>query len=161
MRILRALAPVVIAISAIAAICGAVAALIVATAGGYAPDGASLATAPFLVAAVAAPACVGAFVLHRRPRNRIAWILLLGALSVGVVMAADAAKHLLLHDDPRSTLGAWVGVLSGEWPVLFLWPLALAYLYPDGELPSPRWRIPWRITLVSAAGVVGLIPFAG
>ena len=51
-------------------------------------------------------------------------------------------------------------MLAGEWPVLFLWPLALAYLFPDGRLPGPRWRIPWRITLVAATGVLGLLPFA-
>ena len=35
------------------------------------------------------PASVGLFVALRQPGNRIAWILLLGPLSVAIVMAAD------------------------------------------------------------------------
>jgi signal transduction histidine kinase len=155
---MRLLAPVV-AVLSIASICVAAVVHAVDDGNGLARDG-SVWLAPFLIAAVAAPAGVGAFVALRRPGNRIAWILLLGGLSVGVVMLADALKIAILSDDPESTAGRWIAVLSGEWPVLFLWPLALAYLYPDGTLPGPRWRIPWRITLVSAAGVVGLIPFA-
>ena len=75
-------------------------------------------------------------------------------------MCADQVSALLLDRDRTSTAGRWIRVLAGEWPVLFLWPLALAYLFPDGRLPGPRWRIPWRITLVAATGVLGLLPFA-
>src|SRR6478735_4054018 len=102
-----------------------------------------LAIAGALVAAVAAPAGVGALVAWRRPGERVAWILLLGALSVGVVMCADQVSALLLDRDRTSTAGRWIRVLAGEWPVLFLWPLSLAYLFPDGRLPGQRWRLPW------------------
>src|SRR6185312_15868984 len=31
-----------------------------------------------------------------------------------------------------------------------LWPLAIAYLFPDGELPSPRWRpVAWFACVVA------------
>ena len=158
-RPVRLLAPL-LALLALASICAALAVHLVDGGSEATADGGSAWLAPFLIAAVAAPAGVGAFVLARRPGNRIAWILLLGGLSVGVVMLADALKIAILTDDPGSTLGRWIAVLSNEWPVLFLWPLALAYLYPDGTPPAGRWRIPWRITLVAAAGVVGLIPFS-
>ena len=150
---MRNAAPVV-AVLAILAIAGAIVAAAIAGA-----DQVEL--APFLFAAVAAPAGIGALVAWRRPGERVAWILLLGALSVGVVMCADQVSALLLDRDRTSTAGRWIpGALAGEWPVLFLWPLALAYLFPDGRLPGPRWRIPWRITLAAAVGVLGLLPFA-
>jgi signal transduction histidine kinase len=149
---MRTAAPVV-AVLAILAISGA---LVAAAIGGA--D--QIALAPFLFAAVAVPAGIGALVAWRRPGARVAWILLLGALSVGLVMCADQVSALLLDRNRDSTAGRWIRVLAGEWPVLFLWPLALAYLFPDGRLPGPRWRIPWRITLVAAAGVLGLLPFA-
>jgi hypothetical protein len=91
------------------------------------------------VLGVGAPACVGLFLVLRRPRTLVAWILLVGALSVGVVMAAVGVAALALDDDPGSRLGAWALLVSQEWLVLFAWPLALAFTYPDGRLPSRRW----------------------
>jgi signal transduction histidine kinase len=67
-------------------------------------------------------------------------------------MAAGAGSALVLHDDRGSPLGAWLLLLSQQWLVLFAWPLALAYCYPDGSLPSPRWRPAARV----AAGSVGV-----
>ena len=99
--------------------------------------------------AVAAPASVGLFVALRQPRNRVAWILLIGPLSVALVMAADAVATAALDHDRGSPVGAWAALVAQQWPVLFLWPLALAYLFPDGRLPSPRWR-PARGVLASS-----------
>jgi signal transduction histidine kinase len=111
---------------------------------------------PFVVG-VLAPACVGAFVLLRRPRNRVAWILLAGALSVATVMAADSVAALALFGDRRSSLGVWATLVGQEWPVFFLWPLGLAYSFPDGRLPSPRWRGVAALAIVSSAGAVTLL----
>ena len=44
---------------------------------------------PFLVAAVCAPAGVGAMIVARRPGNLIGWILVLGGLSLAAVLAAQ------------------------------------------------------------------------
>lgn len=46
---------------------------------------------------------------------------------------------------------------GGEWPVLFLWPLALAHVFPDGRLPAGRWRLLSALAAVSATGVVTLL----
>ena len=110
-----------------------------------------------LVVGVGAPACVGLVLVLRRPGTGVAWILLAGALSVGLVMAGFAVGNLAVHDDPRSATGAWALVLATEWVVLFLWPLALAYVFPDGHLPSPRWRLPAALALASAVGAVLLL----
>jgi hypothetical protein len=112
--------------------------------------------AVFLVA-VLAPASVGLFVALRRPGNRVAWILLAGPLSVAVVMTADAVAGLALHGDPDSTLGAWATLVAFEWPVLFLWPLALAFVFPDGRLPSRRWRPAAGVAWVASVGIVTLL----
>jgi two-component system NarL family sensor kinase len=112
--------------------------------------------AAFLVA-VLAPASVGLFVALRRPGNRVAWILLAGPLSVAVVMTAGAIAALALHEHPGSTLGAWATLVAFEWPVLFLWPLALAFVFPDGHLPSLRWRPAAAVAAVASAGIVTLL----
>jgi signal transduction histidine kinase len=141
-------------IVAVLAVAGAVAAS-VATA--FAPDldaGApSLAIAPFLLLAVAAPAAVGAFVALRRPGNRVAWILLAGAWSVGWVMAASTLAPVAL-DAGRPGLAAWCALVAQEWPVLFAWPLALAFAFPTGRLPSRRWRAPAALAALSCGGLL-------
>jgi signal transduction histidine kinase len=111
---------------------------------------------PFL-AGVFAPTYVGLFVALRRPGNRVAWILLLGGLSVATVMAAEALMRLTLYQDRGSTAGAWAAVVASPWPVLFLWPLALSFVYPDGSLPSPRWRPVARAAFTVCAGLVVLL----
>jgi signal transduction histidine kinase len=89
---------------------------------------------------------------------RVAWILLGGALSVAVVMAAFGLGSLALDDDPASTAGAWGLVVGSEWTLLFLWPLVLAYVYPDGRLPSRRWRPMAAVATLSACGTLVLLP---
>jgi signal transduction histidine kinase len=109
------------------------------------------------VVGVATPTCVGLFLIWQRPRTLVAWILLAGALSVGVVMAAFEVAMLALEEDRDSALGAWALLLAQEWLVLFAWPLALAYVYPDGRLPSPRWRPMAAVALASCGGAMLLL----
>jgi signal transduction histidine kinase len=96
---------------------------------------------PVLVVAISAPAVVGALVAARRPRNPIGWILVMGALSLAAVLAASPYAWVALDADPGSLPGgSWAALVSSLWPVFFAWPLAIAFVFPDGRLPSPRWR---------------------
>ena len=51
--------------------------------------------------------------------------------------------------------GAWAVVVSDRaWPLLFAGVTALAWVFPDGRLPSARWR-PWAIAAtLSYAGLI-------
>ena len=99
MRLLPRTIAYLVATAAIASVGAAIAVDIVAAGRGI-DDGGPVWVAPFMLAAVAAPAAVGAFVVGRRPGNRVGWILLDGALSVGVVVCADAVSRLALGQDP-------------------------------------------------------------
>ncbi len=110
--------------------------------------------AVLFVAGVGAPASVGCFLLMRRPRERVAWVLLAGSLSVAVVLAADGVARTLL---PDSAAGAWALLVAQEWPVLFAWPLALMYWFPTGALPSRRWRPAAIVAAVSCGGAMLLL----
>ena len=103
--------------------------------------------APFFLAGVLAPALVGLTVAQRAPR--VGWILLAGALSVSLVLLGDGLTGL---GDWR-----WAKTLAAPWPVLFLWPLALAFVFPDGALPSRRWRPVAAFALAVSAGIVLLL----
>ncbi len=111
---------------------------------------------PWILGAVAAPAAVGALIAARRPRNAIGWVLVAGALSLGVVLAATPYAWVALEAHPGSLPGgSWAALVSSLWPVFFAWPLAIAFVFPDGRLPS--WR--WRPFALFAAGSMALLVF--
>ncbi|HSJ94680.1 MAG TPA: histidine kinase [Gaiellaceae bacterium] len=99
---------------------------------------------PFLALAFVAPATVGLLVALRRPRNRIAWILLLGPFAMTIQLPLGLA------------LGeGWALQLDrAMWPLLYAWPTAVAYVFPDGRLLSRRWRWVAGGALVSFLGFV-------
>jgi hypothetical protein len=101
-----------------------------------------LALIPFVVIAFAAPSVVGLLIANRQPRNRIAWILLLGplALTVQVPLALALGKGWALQMD-RAT-----------WPLLYAWPIAIAFIFPPGRRPARRWRWVAYAAVVSFCG---------
>jgi signal transduction histidine kinase len=101
---------------------------------------------------------VGALIVARTG-NAVGWVFLGIAASFAVTAPAqnwvDAAIEL---ERPL----AFVGVANwlGQWPFficLGLFP-AVFFLYPTGSLPSPRWRLPWRLYMGSL--VVTVVGFA-
>ena len=87
-------------------------------------------------------AVVGCVIAYRQPRNAIGWLLL--ATSIVTIGCTDAGWYALLKyrfGHQGLPLGrAAVGV-AGFWTLfLVLLPLPIL-LFPDGQLPSGRWRV--------------------
>ncbi|HSJ51980.1 MAG TPA: histidine kinase [Actinomycetota bacterium] len=98
--------------------------------------------APFIVA-FAMFAVVGATILSRAPRNRIGALLLYGSGITASAFVGGEVMTFLVDDGTTSgplvltaAVFSNVGWILGIVPVLFFLPL----LFPDGRLPSPRWR---------------------
>jgi hypothetical protein len=101
----------------------------------------------------------GAIIASRRPRNTIGWLF----CGVGVVLGlnsfvGDYAEFWLASGFGTNSLGetaAWFS--SWLWILLVYAPASmLLLLFPDGRLPSPRWRaVAWSVVLGTAGGVVG------
>jgi hypothetical protein len=105
-------------------------------------------------------ASVGLVVALRRPRNPIGWLLCAGALITGIASVASvyadyafAVKH-----------GHVLGATAAAWVTGWIWNFGLApggllapLLFPDGRLPTPRWR---PIVWIACAGVllIALLP---
>ena len=99
---------------------------------------------------------VGAVVASRRPDNLVGWLLL--AIGFEVVLGAFVAgyaEHALLVRSgslPGGVAAAWLA----EWllvPVFHLLALLLV-LFPDGRLPSRRWRpFVWLVVITALAAV--------
>jgi hypothetical protein len=85
-------------------------------------------------------AAVGFAVAWHRPRNPIGWLLL--AVGVSIMFYIDGGLYNVINYrlGRRLPLGPVVlTVYEASQPVLGLLPLAIL-LFPDGWLPSPRWR---------------------
>jgi hypothetical protein len=102
---------------------------------------------------------VGAIVASRQPRNAIGWLFCGVGVTVGFnSFAGDFAEFWLASGFGVSSIGetaAWFS--SWLWYLLIFVPLSLLLLlFPDGRLPSPRWRpVAWGVALGTAGGVVG------
>jgi hypothetical protein len=97
-------------------------------------------------------AAVGWIVARRQPRNAIGWILLLLALIY--IASGDAGFYAVLayrFGHPNLPLARLAVFLTQGWTALLvLLPLPIL-LFPDGRLPSPRWRWAFRAYLVEGA----------
>jgi signal transduction histidine kinase len=86
-------------------------------------------------------AAVGAIVASHRPANPIGWLFQAEGLGFAVGVATDTlARHAITAGAAPSSVAwaDWLGAIGGELGFLFV--LAVL-LFPDGRLPSPRWRV--------------------
>src|SRR5215208_7003639 len=100
---------------------------------------------------------VGAIIASRQPRNAIGWIFGGIGLLVGISsFAGDYAEFWLASGFGRGVLGetaAWFS--SWSWTLLVYLPTSfLLLLFPDGRLPSPRWR---PVAWCAAIGLIGFV----
>ena len=85
---------------------------------------------------------VGATIVSRDRRNAIGVLLLWGCFTTAMSYTAGELATWLYERGDTALMTQLLGLLSGfGWlfgilPVLFLLPL----LFPDGHLPSPRWK---------------------
>lgn len=98
---------------------------------------------------------VGAVIASHRPRNPIGWLLLIGALTSSIASLGGEWAFRALIVEPGSLPGGGPAVLMMQTMWVFnLTALPLVVLlFPDGALPSPRWRM--VAAIAAAPAVVG------
>ena len=110
---------------------------------------------------------VGAFIVVRQPRNATGWILIGIGAFMGASALLNAYADLSLNREYASLPGGSVALALDQhlWvPVVGLPGTFLILLFPDGRLPTPRWR-PWGyfcafaltlcyVTLTALPGVI-------
>ncbi len=85
---------------------------------------------------------VGAMIVSRDHRNAVGLLLLWGCFTTAMSFTSGELATWLVERGDRALTTQMLGLVSGfGWlfgilPVLFLLPL----LFPDGHLPSPRWK---------------------
>jgi hypothetical protein len=99
----------------------------------------------FIVGATAlAFALVGTLVASRLPGNPIGWISLAVGLCLALSGVASEYAIYALLSQPGSLSGAKLAAWLGEWtwvPSVGLMGPFLILLFPDGHVPSRRWRV--------------------
>ena len=102
-------------------------------------------------------ATLGALIVSRRPGNVIGWIFLAGGVSGGVLMFSGQYATVALAPEnptlPGVALAAWLANLAQSSFVVSI--LFLVLLFPDGMLPSRRWRpLAWAMGTFIAVSLI-------
>ena len=106
---------------------------------------------------------VGALIASRRPGNAIGWIFCAVGLALAVATAASGYADYALYGDggalPVPELAAWLSVWLNI-VVLSVAPCLLFLLFPDGRLPSVRWRPAVWLVAATGGGIFLILAFS-
>ncbi|MGH3087445.1 MAG: histidine kinase [Rubrobacteraceae bacterium] len=102
---------------------------------------------------------LGALIASRRPDNPYGWLWLgFGMALATLSFGANYAEYAALSGNlPAPVAAAAVG--SAGWVAWVALTPLLMLLFPDGRLPSSRWRFVAWITVAAGAACVVLAPF--
>lgn len=112
-----------------------------------------------LLLSTIAQAAAGLVLVVRRPNNRVGWIIIGFALVVALgapITAATAGSHSAPASEPVRWLAwaaSWLIFPGGSFLAAYL-----GFVFPDGRLPSPRWRN--GLALVAGAVVLAGVAVA-
>lgn len=92
---------------------------------------------------------VGVIVLYRRPRHRVAWLLLAVGVFISSGMAAEQVSIAHYVDDraiPGGLFGGWY--MQWYWlPFLYATFVGIPLLFPSGRTLTRRWGMMGRLAL--------------
>ena len=86
---------------------------------------------------------IGALVASRRPENPIGWICLASGLLFMLLAVTDSYSIYGTASPGSVPFPVAVGTIGNQWlwvPTVGLLGIFLILLFPDGKLPSKRWR---------------------
>jgi len=113
--------------------------------------------AVFTLATLLPFSVVGAITASRHPHNTIGWLFCTVGLVVGLdALARGYAEFWIASSSASRSLGetaAWFS--SWSWTLVVVVPTTfLLVLFPDGRLPSPRWR---PVAWCAGLGIIGFV----
>ena len=99
---------------------------------------------------------VGAIIASRHPRNAIGWLFCGIGLVVGLSSLTGGYAEYWLENKTGSKSLAETAAWFSSWGwILLVFPTSfILLLFPDGRLPSPRWR---PVAWCAGLGIVGFV----
>lgn len=118
--------------------------------GGFPPGLYDITTLSFVLFPV-----VGLVIASRRSGNRVGWLCLVIGLAWGIESFMwGVGLYGLANPGTIAIPEAWAAIGNPFWvPGVFLIPTYLVLFFPDGLLPSPRWRPVARLVGVTLSAV--------
>ncbi len=98
---------------------------------------------------------VGFMIATRQPGNAIGWIFMAAGVSAGLaIFSGGYADHWLDGEGSRAVGEAAAVYATASWiPFVLLPGTFLLLLFPDGHVPSSRWR---TVAWIAGAGIAGV-----
>ncbi|MGZ8632191.1 MAG: sensor histidine kinase [Actinomycetota bacterium] len=103
---------------------------------------------------------VGVLIASRRPENSIGWLLLGIGVANGLSNVAGGYAEWAIYAGSDAPWGEAIAAFLGwTWiPSVALPATFLPLLFPDGHLPSPRWRwFAWVLAIGMVSASIGII----
>ena len=114
-----------------------------------------------LAASATATAGLGALVVTRRPQTWSGWLLIGLGLSMALTLSTRQFAFFtgVHHDGDLATTQALIAVSDATFSPVVLFLALLFLTFPDGRLPSPRWRplVGLLVVLVSVTVAIDLL----
>jgi signal transduction histidine kinase len=137
-------------------------ALVVSGPVGLVDPEAGLNSFPIITLGCVLGALIGALIATRQPRNPIGWLFLAGQLGTAIGLVSQAYASRVLQDGalgpPLAGQLATVvaSALGASWALSVL--AAVFMLFPDGSLPSRRWRaVLWALPVPQVAIILSTV----
>ncbi len=104
---------------------------------------------------------LGMLIALKRPRNLYGWLWLVFGLALALLQFVGSyAGQLSAIAIETTSTAVWVTMLgNGAWLLSVALSPFLMLLFPDGRLPSPRWRVVVWATVIAAVITAMLMPF--
>jgi MFS family permease len=105
----------------------------------------------FTLLAVSISCSVGAFLIDRRARNSVGWLVLaIGLTNLGTTTPPGLDFEALAAGNAPWPQFLWVWISAGTGGLAFVCYMAVAFVFPSGSLVQPRRRL-IRLVLILAA----------
>ena len=102
-------------------------------------------------------AVLGFLIARRQPGNKIGWLMLAAAVSLPLTSIGQPYAVMIYQRGYQLPLGPAAILLAYSWLAPNAALAVAILLFPDGGLPSPRWRWPLRTAIAAMICVLGTI----